>query len=374
MISRIVQTTAKFVSGKATASKRGANSLYLDTHWKEIQAASTRIRGYVRRTPLLPTDFGEAVFVKPESLQPTGSFKVRGAFNAILSIRAEDPAIAGVVAGSSGNHGQAVAYAARVLGIRAIIAMPEDSNPVKVDAVRNLGAETVAGVTWENRDEVVARIAEERQLAIVHPFDDWSTIYGQGTVATEVFAECSNLGAVVAPVGGGGLLAGIALATKALTNSRATVIGVEPEVASDASESLRRGVRHSLQQAPQTVADGVRAKRIGARNFEVLVDHGCADEIVTVSEEEILTAVGVAWRQLRLVIEPTGALPIAALLAGKLPASRVSRPIALILSGGNINPAVLPAALTANAPNSRLALETSMPMGCSPCGPVASDL
>jgi threonine dehydratase len=321
--------------------------LFLDSHLREIRAAALRIDGYTRHTPLLATDLGDQIFVKAECLQPTGSFKVRGAFNSILSIRAQEPDINAVLASSSGNHGQAVAYAARRLNLKAVIVMPDDSNPVKVAGVREQGAEIVDGVTWENREQVVETIRQDRGLPIIHPFNDWRTIHGQGTIATEVVADRPDVGMIVAPVGGGGLLSGIALAAKALSQGRVKVIGVEPAAANDASESLRAGVLQSLETAPDTLADGVRAKHIGDKAFDVLVKRGYVDAIVTVSEEEILAAVGVVWRQLHVVVEPTGALPVAALIGGKLPMSRLDAPVALVLSGGNIDPAIVPMALEA---------------------------
>ena len=307
---------------------------FVEAHSAEVLKAAGRIKPYVRRTPTLTTDLDPALRLKAECFQVTGSFKVRGAFNAVLSLMARDPHPTGVIAVSSGNHAQAVALAARTVGIPALILIPEDANPAKVAATRALGAEVIQqGITFANREQRLREVMAERRFTLVHPFDDWDVIHGQGTAATEMLADEPGIEVIAAPVGGGGLLSGSAIAAKSSRPSM-TVIGVEPVVADDAYQSSKAGTIRSLPAAPNTIADGVRTTAIGARTFEVMFANALVDEIVTVTEEEIATAVRVAWTRLHIALEPTGALPLAAYVAGKLPSDR---PTGLILSGGNAN-------------------------------------
>lgn len=308
---------------------------YISSHLAEIEAAAVRIRPYVRRTPALTTDLDASLVLKPECLQVTGSFKVRGAFNAILQLRQRKPHSKGVIAVSSGNHAQAVALAARTCGLPALILIPADSNPAKIAATRALGAEVITeGVTAENRESLLRQVAAERELDLIHPFDDWDIIHGQGTAALELLDDRPDVRTIVAPVGGGGLISGMALAAKS-RNRAIRVIGVEPELAADAAASLRTKTRQSLPGPPPTIADGVRTMAIGQRNFEVLVERGLVENILTVSEAEIEAALMAAWERLKLALEPTGALPLAALLSGKLDGG--SSPTGLLLSGGNFD-------------------------------------
>lgn len=308
-------------------------SSYLEEHAVQVRQAAERIRPYVRRTPSLTTDLGPTLRLKPECFQATGSFKVRGAFNAILALAAQQPRPAGVIAVSSGNHAQAVALAAATVGLPAVVLIPEDANPAKVAATRALGAEVIQdGITFANREERMREEMAARGLTLVHPFDDWNVIHGQGTAALELLEDEPDLQVVAAPVGGGGLLSGTAISAKS-HNPALLVIGVEPEVADDAYRSWKAGSIQALAEAPATLADGVRTTSIGTRTFEVMFGHRLVDQIVTVSEEEIGHAVRVAWTRLHLALEPTGALPLAAHLAGKLPPGRAG----LILSGGNAN-------------------------------------
>ena len=307
---------------------------FVEAHSAEVLKAAGRIKPYVRRTPTLTTDLDPALRLKAECFQVTGSFKVRGAFNAVLSLMARDPHPTGVIAVSSGNHAQAVALAARTVGIPALILIPEDANPAKVAATRALGAEVIQqGITFANREQRLREVMAERRFTLVHPFDDWDVIHGQGTAAAEMLADEPGIEVITAPVGGGGLLSGSAIAAKSSRPSM-TVIGVEPVVADDAYQSSKAGTIRSLPAAPNTIADGVRTTAIGARTFEVMFANALVDEIVTVTEEEIATAVRVAWTRLHIALEPTGALPLAAYVAGKLPSDR---PTGLILSGGNAN-------------------------------------
>jgi threonine dehydratase len=306
---------------------------YSEEHAEQVRGARDRIQKYVRRTPCLTSDLDPDLRLKPECFQVTGSFKPRGAFNAVLSQMARRPRPTGVIAVSSGNHAQAVALAARTTGIPALILIPEDANPAKVAATRALGAEVIQeGITFANREERLQEVMAERGFSLVHPFDDWDVIHGQGTAAMELLEDAPDLEAIATPVGGGGLLSGTAIVAKA-HNPGMQVIGVEPANADDAYQSWKVGNIRSLATAPQTLADGVRTTAIGVRNFEVMFANELVDEIVTVTEDEIATGVRVAWTRLRIALEPTGALPLAAFLAGKLPRGRVG----MILSGGNAN-------------------------------------
>ena len=313
---------------------------YLESHLAELAAAAERIRPHVRRTPLLTTDLDSKLRLKPECFQVTGSFKARGAFNAVLALKERQPEARGVIAVSSGNHAQALALAARTVGLEALILIPEDANPAKVAATRAYGAEVIQqGVTFENREARLREVMAESRLTLVHPFDNWDVIHGQGTAARELLEDDGEVGMIVAPTGGGGLLSGTAFAAAA-HGRPVRVIGVEPERADDAQRSLRTGSIQTLPQAPQTLADGVRTTAIGVRNFEVMVMKHLVDDIVTVSEAEIEDAVVRAWLDLKLAIEPTAALPLAAYLSGKLP-DPGSAPLGLLLSGGNFDPAVV---------------------------------
>jgi threonine dehydratase len=307
---------------------------FAEAHNTEVAKAAERIRPYVRRTRTVSTDLDPELRLKPECFQVTGSFKVRGAFNAVLSQMARPSRPKGVIAVSSGNHAQAVALAARTVGIPALILIPEDANPAKVAATRALGAEVIQeGITFANREQRLHEVMAERGYSLVHPFDDWDVIHGQGTAAAEMLEDEPGLKVLATPVGGGGLLSGSAIAAKS-RNPEIKVIGVEPSVADDAYQSWRAGSIQSLAVAPQTIADGVRTTAISTRTFEVMFANALVDEIVTVTEEEIAMAVRIAWTRLHIAIEPTGALPLAAYLTGKLPAGGLT---GLILSGGNAN-------------------------------------
>ena len=312
-----------------------ADLAYAREHLPEIEAARRRIAPHIRRTPALTTDLDPAIVFKPECFQVTGSFKVRGAFNAVLQL----PGTAtGVITASSGNHAQAVAIAARTAGLKAVILIPEGANPAKVAATRALGAEVISdGITFGNRDQELVRAVERTGYALVHAYDDWDVIHGQGTGALELLEDAPDLELVALPVGGGGQISGWALAVKA-TRPEVVVVGVEPATGADAYRSFQSGRLERLEAPPDTIADGVRTLSIGRRNFEVMVERGLMDAIVTVTEAEIEEAVRTAWLRCKLAVEPTGALPLAAFLAGKLPAARRA---GLLLSGGNADPALV---------------------------------
>ena len=312
-----------------------ANLAFAAAHLPEVRAAAERIRPHIRRTPALTTDLDPALILKPECFQVTGSFKARGAFNAVLRL---PPGTAGVVTASSGNHAQAVALAARTAGLRALILIPEGANPAKIAATRSFGAEVLTeGVTFANRDQKLVEAVESSGYALVHAYDDWNVIHGQGTGALELLEDVPDLETVVCPVGGGGQISGWALAIKAI-RPEVRVVGVEPATADDAYRSFHSRTLERLMAAPITIADGVKTLSIGAKNFEVLIENGLMDDIVTVTEEELEQALLTAWLRCKIALEPTGALSLAAFLAGKLGSGRR---VGLVLSGGNADPSLV---------------------------------
>ncbi len=306
----------------------------------EIRSAAERLAGITVRTPLVPfPGITPRLLIKPESLQPTGAFKLRGAYAAISGLPA-GVRQRGVIAHSSGNHAQAVAYAAALLGVPAVVVVPDNAAPGKVAATRALGAEVVTSAPdLAARTAVTEDIAARRGLTIIPPFDDATVIAGQGTVGLEIAADEPAVGLVVVPVGGGGLISGVAAAVRELC-PQAAVIGVEPELAADARDSLRQGrpVRWPSSATQQTIADALRVSPVGAlplRHLQALVD-----DIVTVTEAEIRAAVRLLAVSARLVAEPGGAVAVAACLFRRqeLPAAQIT---VAVLSGGNIEPALL---------------------------------
>jgi len=306
----------------------------------EIRAAAASLAGVTVRTPLVPFPGADpALLIKPESLQPTGSFKLRGAYAAMSAL----PAAArehGVVAHSSGNHGQAVAYAAVRLGLPAVIVVPENAAPVKVAAIRALGAEVVVSAPdLAARLAATQEIARERGAVPIPPFDDRRVIAGQGTIGLEIAADCPEVGLVVVPVAGGGLISGIATALHTLSPG-ATVIGVEPELAADARDSLREGrqVPWPPEATRRTVADALRADQVGALPLQHMREYVAG--IVTVTEDEIRAAVRRLALEARLIAEPGGAVAAAACLFRRKELPAATTTVAM-LSGGNIDPALL---------------------------------
>ncbi len=305
---------------------------------QDIQQARTLLCKIAVRTPLVllkVPDDGE-IFVKPENLQPIGSFKLRGAYNKISSLTPEQRA-RGVVAHSSGNHAQGVAFAARALGVRATIVMPGSAPKVKLEATKALGAEIVlVGPASEERIRKAEELVKERGLVPVPPYNDEKIIAGQGTIGLEILEDLADVDLVLAPVGGGGLISGISTAVKE-SNPKAKVIGVEPEFAADAQASLRSGKIQSIsgESALRTAADGLRSQSIGEINFEHIRKY--VDDIITVTEEEIRRAMRRLLFSARILAEPSGAVATAAALfhAEELPASgkRVA-----VVSGGNVEP------------------------------------
>jgi threo-3-hydroxy-L-aspartate ammonia-lyase len=300
----------------------------------DVRSAAARLGSRVHRTPLITSRSiseraGLEVRLKCENLQRGGSFKVRGAMNALLQLDPEQRR-RGVVAFSSGNHAQGVALAARELGIAATIVMPENSVPSKVAATEAYGATVVqAGVTAGTRDTVAREVADRTGALVLPPFDDERIIAGAGTVGLEIVEEWPEVTAVVAPLGGGGLLAGTALAATAMAG--VDVFGVEPAAGNDGEQSFRSG-RIVTIDPPDTIADGARTLALGTRNFEIIRQK--VTDVVSVEDDLLLETLRWAMYRTKMVIEPTGALGLAALLSGRI---RPRDNVAVILSGGNLD-------------------------------------
>ena len=306
----------------------------------DIREARSRLDGITVRTPLIPVEYeGRTLYLKPENLQPIGAFKLRGAYNKIASLTDEERA-RGVITYSSGNHAQGVAYAARALDTKAVIVMPRNAPQIKQEATAALGAEIVfvgpSGIERQNKAE---ELAAEHGYVIVPPYDDEKIIAGQGTAGLEILEDLPDVDLVVVPVGGGGLISGISTALK-LLKPDIKVIGVEPEVAADAQASFRAGqlVKYPAEQVLSTCADGLRAQYIGDLTFEHIRRY--VDDIVTVTEDEIMRAVKILAANPKTVAEPSGAVAPAAFLfhPERLPASNLT---VAVISGGNIDPALL---------------------------------
>ena len=302
---------------------------------EDVLAAAERLHGVANRTPVLTSRtldgvVGAAVHVKAECFQRGGAFKFRGAYNKIASLP-DNVRAHGVLAYSSGNHAQAVAIAARLLATSATILMPEYAPPAKLDATRGYGAEIVTYDRWtESREKIGARLAAERGAALVKPYDDPLVMAGQGTVALELLEEVAGLDVLVVPVGGGGLIAGCATAAKALRPA-IRIVGVEPELGDDTRRSLAAAARVRID-VPRTIADGLQAAEPGELTFEV--NRQRVDEIVTVSDAEILDAMAFLFDRLKVVTEPSGAIAVAALLADRIDAKGAR--VGAIVSGGNV--------------------------------------
>ena len=305
-----------------------------------IKEAAARIAGRIHRTPVLTSRSlneatGKEVFFKCENLQRAGAFKIRGATNKILSLTNEEKT-RGVAAFSSGNHAQAVALASREAGIRAVIAMPDDAPKAKVAATRAYGAEIVFyDRLKQNREGVAIEIAEREGRVMVPPYDDYLILAGQGTCGLEFLEEVPDLDCLLAPCSGGGLFAGVSTAAKAL-NPRIRCFPVEPESADDTRQSFIKGERISIPPPP-TIADGLRVQSPGTLTFPVL--QKTAEDVLTVSDDEIIETIRFFLTRMKLLVEPSGAAAAAAVLAGKLP--RDTRRVGVILSGGNIDAELL---------------------------------
>jgi threonine dehydratase len=313
----------------------------------DIHSARARLRGITVHTPLIEFKFraGDSkedprlLFLKPENQQPIGAFKLRGAYNKIASLSEEDRK-RGVITYSSGNHGQGVAYAARALSVKAVIVMPDNAPAIKREATAALGAEIVImGPGSAERQLKAEELAAQHGYVIVPPYNDEQIIAGQGTMGLEILEDMPEVETVLAPVGGGGMISGVATAIK-LSNSSIKVIGVEPELAADAQASLRAGkiVQFPADEVSRTIADGLRTQSIGPINFEYVRRY--VDDIVTVSEGEIREAVRLLAANPQTVAEPSGAVAVAGFLfhRDQLPKTKLN---VAIISGGNIDPKML---------------------------------
>ena len=305
-----------------------------------IQEAARRIRPYAHRTPVvtcagLDDMWNAELYFKCENFQKVGAFKFRGACNAVFSLTDEE-ASRGVGTHSSGNHAAALALAAQLRGIRSFIVMPKNASEVKVAAVSGYGAEIFfCEPSEDGRERTMAEVLEKTGATFIHPFDNPLVIAGQGTAAVELLEEAPGLDVVLAPVGGGGLLSGTALAVAGLSSDTG-VIGTEPEGADDAYRSLLEG-RIIPSVNPQTVADGLLTS-LGENTFAIIREH--VEQIVTVSEEAIVAGMRHVWERMKIVIEPSAAVPVGALLEGKIDLS--GRRVGVILSGGNADLDKLP--------------------------------
>jgi len=309
---------------------------------KDLHCAQSRLRGITTRTRLIEfhhADRTRRLYLKPENQQPIGAFKLRGAYNKIASL-SEDERKRGVISYSSGNHAQGVAYAARALKVKAVIVMPNNAPAIKREATAALGAEIVlVGPGSTERQLKAEELAAQHGYVIVPPYNDEKIIAGQGTIGLEILEDLPGVEAVFSPVGGGGLISGVAAAIK-LTKPEVQVIGVEPELAADAQASLRAGkiVQFPAEQVSRTIADGLRTQSVGAINFEHM--RCFVDAIVTVSEDEIRHALKLLTVNPETVAEPSGAVATAGFLfhADQFPETELN---VAIISGGNIEPKML---------------------------------
>ncbi len=313
-----------------------------DVTFADVVAAADRIKPHVHRTPVLRSRLldewaGAELHLKAENLQRVGAFKMRGATNAVLSL-SDEAARCGVAAHSSGNHAAALSLAATIRGIPAHIVMPGNAPVVKVEAVRRYGGRiTECEATVTGREEMVARVVADTGAVEIHPYDNDQIIAGAGTAALELVEDVPGLDLVIAPVGGGGLLSGTSLAVHG-ADSEVVVLGAEPAGADDAARSLAEG-RVLPQEAPDTIADGLRTG-LSVRTFGIISTH--VDRIVTVTEDEIVEAMRMLWSRTKLVVEPSGAVAVAAIR--KLAASNDHPPqrVGVIISGGNVDLDALP--------------------------------
>jgi threo-3-hydroxy-L-aspartate ammonia-lyase len=314
--------------------------------YDDVVAAARRIEGHAHRTPVLTSrtvdeELGARVFFKCESFQRMGAFKFRGAFNA-LSCLDERQRRAGVVTFSSGNHAQAIALSARLLGIPATIVMPHDAPAAKVAATRGYGGEVVVYDRYkEDREAIGRRLADERGLALVPPYDHPQVIAGQGTAARELLEEVGPLDALFVPLGGGGLLSGCALAARALSPG-CRVYGVEPEAGNDGQRSFRAGAIVHID-TPSTIADGAQTQHLGAYTFEII--RRDVDDVLTATDAELVDGMRFFSARMKIVVEPTGCLGFAA--ARRAGAALAGKRVGVVVSGGNVDLARFCALLSA---------------------------
>lgn len=303
--------------------------------FQKIKAAAENLKGNVNRTPVFSSRTlnkiaGAEVFLKCENFQKTGSFKFRGAFNAV-SLLTTDQKKSGVITYSSGNHAQALAYVSNLLGLNASVVMPENAPVIKKEAAKNYGANIIQYDPEKiTREDLAAKIIKENNFILIPPFDNENVIAGQGTASFELFEEAGELNFLLVPCGGGGLLSGSAITSKNLYPN-CKVIGVEPELADDATKSFYAKTLHAVKN-PKTIADGTRTASMGKITFPLVLKY--VDEMVTVSEQNIIGAVKFLFYRMKIVVEPSGALGLAALLFKK---KNLHGKIGIILSGGNVD-------------------------------------
>ena len=308
----------------------------------DVRAAAKRIKGIVHRTPVLTNKTldrlaGRKLFFKCENFQKIGAFKFRGGWNAI-SILSEEEAVKGVCTHSSGNHAQAVAYAAMMRGIPSYIVMPNNAPKVKLNAVKGYKAKiTLCEPTSEARRTTLEDIAEKTGATVIHPFNNPNVIAGQGTAALELIEDVGNLDAVIAPIGGGGLMSGTCITTRNLLPN-AKLYGAEPKGADDAYRSLKEG-RMLPQKNPNTICDGLLTG-LGENTWNILKDH--LEAIYTVTDDEVIKAMKLIWERMKIIIEPSSATPVAVVLSDKFKALEGMENIGIILTGGNVELSKLP--------------------------------
>jgi len=308
----------------------------MEVTYADVAAAHERIKPFAKRTPVLTSSTidaltGAKVHFKCENFQRMGAFKFRGAYNA-LSQLSPGQKRKGVVAFSSGNHAQAVALSGKLLGVPATIVMPTDAPKVKLEATRGYGAEVVMyNASNEDRQKIAEKLAAERGLTVIPPFDHPHILAGQGTAAKELLEETGSLDILMVPCGGGGLLSGCSIAAKHLS-PKCRVIGVEPAAGDDGLRAFRSGKLETIK-LPDTIADGARTTSLGKITFALIQKH--VDDFLTVTDEELLKWMFFLWERMKLVVEPTGALAAAALLQGKIDAK--GRKVGVVISGGNVD-------------------------------------
>jgi threonine dehydratase len=308
----------------------------MEVTYADVAAAHVRIKPCAKRTPVLTSSTidtltGAKVHFKCENFQRMGAFKFRGAYNALAQLSAQQKR-KGVVAFSSGNHAQAVALAGKLLGVPATIVMPADAPKVKLDATRGYGAEIVTyNASNEDRQKIAEKLASERGLTVIPPFDHPHILAGQGTAAKELIEETGPLDILIVPCGGGGLLSGCSIAAKHLS-PKCRVIGVEPAAGDDGTRAFRSGKLVTIS-LPDTIADGARTTSLGKITFALIQKH--VDDFLTVTDAELLKWMFFLWERMKIVVEPTGALAAAALLQGKIDAK--GKKIGVVISGGNVD-------------------------------------
>jgi threonine dehydratase len=320
----------------------------LSVTFEDVAGAAARLAGVAHRTPVLTSRtlddrLGARLFLKCENLQRMGAFKFRGAYNAICRLSADERA-RGVLTFSSGNHAQATALACRLLGARATIVMPANAPVAKREATLGYGARIVSyDPAVEDREQVARALQTDKPLALIPPYDHHDVIAGQGTCARELLHALPDLDVLLVPCGGGGLLSGSAVSVKRLRPA-CRVIGVEPEAADDATRSFKTGALQTVSN-PQTIADGARTPSLGCLTFPLI--QALVDDMVTVPDEELVRAMRFVWERMKLIVEPTGVLGLAAALSGRVALAGLR--VGVILSGGNVDLASV-AALLGSAP------------------------